>query len=49
MSLMNSSALYIALDSSIDFMGWSFLCGMGLRDFHSSTGLDRPALFLKVV
>jgi hypothetical protein len=25
------------------FLGWSFLCGMKLRDLHSSTGLDRPA------
>lgn len=45
MSLMNSSALNAALDSSIGFMGRSFLSGMLLRDFHSHTRLDRPAHF----
>ena len=43
MSLMNSSALNAAVDSSIVFMGRSFLFGMKLRDFHSFMGLDRPA------
>jgi len=42
-------AVSSSFDSVFSFMGWSFLLGMGLRDFHSFTGLDQPANHQKEV